>query len=179
MPDIITLDEAKPHLNIPPTEPVDDAEITAAISAVTFIVESKVGAVISRSVTESVVFCGKAQALTVGPVLSLTSVTNVASGQVVTGFTVTPGAVLRMTDDSPLPAGRHTVVYTAGRTTVPENIKWAAKEILRHLWKTQRGGGLPLQGSEDEGFAATGAGFLIPYRAQAALEPHEQSWGFA
>jgi hypothetical protein len=71
--------------------------------------------------------------------------------------------------------GSVTVTYTAGVATapadVPANIKLAVRIILAHLWQADHGGARPDFGEPDAGTVETPAGFAVPRRAYALLEP--------
>ena len=69
----------------------------------------------------------------------------------------------------------------ATTATVPANIKLAARLILAHLWQSDQQGFRPEFGSPDESSEQTPAGFAIPRRAYALLEPYAASslLGFA
>ena len=78
------------------------------------------------------------------PVISVTSVTSVWTGgpswttaQLVTDADA--GTVTIQYGAMPFYWGPWDVVYVAGRAVVPERYIHAAKELLRHLWDTQRG----------------------------------------
>jgi hypothetical protein len=63
-------------------------------------------------------------------------------------------------------------VHTVGRAIVPERYQHAAKELLRHLWDTQRGEleAGPLSASSGETFTTSaGWAFSIPNRVLEML----------
>ena len=62
------------------------------------------------------------------------------------------------------------VVYETGRTVVAERTIHAAKELLRHLWETQRGQlAAPILGGGETFTASTGMAFSIPNRVLEML----------
>lgn len=182
---LVSLADAKAELNIPATRTSDDAELRGFVAAATSVVEQYVGAVVRRSVTQVMASptWRTSVALSIAPVLSVQSLTLLLDGSApvdVTSLDIDADAgILRVTDGTAFPAGPWRITYTAGREQIPPNIRLAALIIIEHLWKTQRGsGGLPSMASE-QGYAQTGLGFAIPYRAMTLLEPDQQAWGFA
>lgn len=180
----LTLAEAKQGLNITRTD--SDDELAGWLVAATELVESVVGPLTARSVTEvHPASEGAAIYLRQTPVISVESIE-------------------RRWDSSPLwlPAdveveplsGRLTVnafyegsgawagwggvrvTYTAGRAQVPESIRKAIIIVLDHLWTTQRGWqsgapGLRGQLPAAEGGAPIPAGYALPNRAEQLIEP--------
>lgn len=180
--EIVTLAEVKAHLNKSTNS--DDTELLGFIDAADAVVESYVGPVITKTITErhlnrSVI------ALFAPPVLSLTSVTRVYTTG--TSWTVadldvelSTGIVSRA-DGLALYGGPWDVVYEAGRATVAGNIKTAAKIIVKHLWETQRGQmtKLPIGGGIDNVPVATGISYAVPRRALELLRPDNSAGGVA
>lgn len=172
---LISLAEAKAHLNITGTS--DDGELRNFLAAATELIESKVGPCVRRTVTSRVSESnGGSIVLPVYPVLSVTSVTSTAPG----GPTWTT-AQLDVDSDagivSVLPGTPGfwqppwDVVYPVGRQVIPERFLHADKELLRHLWETQRGAAPPsvLQG-EEVFTTSTGWSFTFPRRVLEAIE---------
>ena len=99
-------------------------------------------------------------------VISIQSVTIRATGTTVTTTgIVVDGTRIKYASGASLPYGDLTIAYTVGMTVVPSNIKYGALEILSQAWATQRNKEVPA--------------FLIPYRAEAWLMPHDRMDGFA
>lgn len=75
--------------------------------------------------------------------------------------------------------GRVKVVYTAGSTVVPADVRQAALVLVDHLWQTQRGGvgtlpvGLDL--TDETSAPAFGVGFTLPNRVRELLEPYTRT----
>jgi hypothetical protein len=181
-PGILSLSDAKAHLNIAST--AHDDEVRGWIEAVTAAVEVFTGPVVVRTVVEDHDACG---ALTLSlrqpPVLSLTTVSPVLTGgtaYTVGGLDASSSGIVRSLDGSRL-YGPLRVTYTAGRRIVPAAITAAAKIILQHLWRTQQGPGRPQRGLDD--FDVTepipGLGYAIPNRAVQMLEPYKLPPGVA
>jgi hypothetical protein len=111
---------------------------------VTDLIEGEIGAVIPRTVTETVDIW-RDTFMVRQPIISLTSLTAVRTGGVgllAADYQVTStGKVVRkdgawLTDAQ---WGTYTVVYQAGRTTISPRIMQAARVLLQHLWTNQRG----------------------------------------
>lgn len=171
---IFSKNEMKLHLNITSTS--EDAELEDFMMAATEMIEGKVGICVPRQVTDRVEEGRHRLLLENKPVLSVASVTSVWPGG-----PSWPGdqldwdesaGIVNLLSMFPFYWGPWDVVYTPGRQQLPENIIYAGKEQLRHMWTTQRGSMPPalLQG-EEEFTATTGFTFTIPRRVLEALEP--------
>lgn len=176
---LFSLADAKLHLDI--TTTTNDEELRTWIGATTRVVELKAGACVPTSYSWRVKD-GPCWWLPKRPVLSLTSVTAVLTGgtAVATAELVLDaefGKVERL-DGRWHTGGPWTLVYKAGRATVPENIRGAAKVILKHLWETQRGGQAGFSMGPDD-VMIPGFPWAVPKRAVELLEADMQMWGFA
>lgn len=168
---LVTLDEAKAHLNL--SGSAEDAELLGMVEAVTAPIERIVGAVLPATYTERHDGGGAAIALLHPPVLSVTSVT-LADGTVLTAddyeVDAIPAVLTRVSAGSVLrwERGRISVVYLAGMSSVPANVRLAALITVQHMWRTQRG-------SRDQRFTGgeetwnPGMGFSLPRRALELL----------
>ena len=172
---IVSLDDAKKHLDIPLTDTDDDEEILDWLAAITPVIEDMAGACVPRTVVEYQ-DAARILRLNVTPVISITSIAPYLSA----GSTYTSGMV-RVTEDGRVLLlsglrflnGPFEITYRAGRVPMPANIIQAVKIILTHLWETQRGAsGLPLQGGDDVTIIP-GLGFAIPNRALQLLKPND------
>ena len=179
----ISLDEVKAQANI--TSGTSDDELELIRGAAQDAVEGIVGPVRWTTITQNVArqplsqrewdygYGGVRVALNTTPVVSVTSLQS--SGVDVTYTAdLTTGILSDIYTVAPL-----TVTYVAGRTVVPDAIRYAALIIAEHLWETQRGASpSPLQ--EDFGSEpAFGRGFGIPNRAVDLLQPYALLPGFA
>lgn len=189
-PWIISLADAKAHLNIGSSTTTHDEELRGWIEAVTHLVEQFTGICPRGTVVEDhdVQPSGvRVLALRRTPVISLTSAAAILTGG--TSYTVadldvdTRMGIVRRKDGGRL-YGPLRMTYVAGRSVIPANITAAARIILQHLWRTQYGAsrGLPgIGGGED--FAVTepipGLGYAVPNRALQLLEPHRLPPGVA
>jgi hypothetical protein len=173
---VLTLTAAKEHLNI--TVATYDAELQATIDAAEGIIGQEVGPLTPTAVTDRVWSNGYQIMLRTTPVISLTSVTSVYATQTadVASLFVSPAGVVTWgTGRYYFFGGYYDVTYQAGRSTVPDALLFAVKELVRHLWTTQQGGGVR-PGSAPQ---STTPGFLIPNMVREAMEPYVQDFGFA
>ena len=181
-PSIISLADAKKHLNIPATRTTDDDEILAWVQAITAVVENRVGPVVPRTVVERVE-SGYVLQLRKAPVLSVTSINTWLNSGTVYGvlnlrIDADTGVVENM-NGYPFTGGPFEVTYRAGRIVTPANVLQAVKIILKHLWETQRGAsGLPLDNiAGDESVVINGFGYAVPNRALELLQPDDDGPG--
>lgn len=171
----LSLDEAMKHLNITSDDNAD--ELQDVIDAAEAVIARKVGPLSATATTSRVEGCGRmALALPVVPVISLTSVTP-TGGTAVTladlNVSVRSGVVTGNVVPFCFFADTYTVVYQAGRASVPDDLLYGIKEMVRHMWRSQRGGSRR-PGSEEQ---PQTPGFLIPFEVQAVIAPYEL--GFA
>jgi hypothetical protein len=173
----LVLEDVKTHLNI--TTNGYDAELTAIIAAAEAAIAQRVGPLEVTTVTARVDGSSGVLVLPIWPVISLTSITD-SYGMVLTlgslAYASDTGLVTYANYGGSFTADYYTVVYQAGRTTVPPDLLLAAKELVRHLWESQRSSAR-LPGTEGP-MAVPGAAYLMPYRVKGLLEPHEHA-GFA
>jgi hypothetical protein len=186
-PAILSLRDAKQHLNLSLTSTTEDDEVRFWNNATTTAVEYFIGPVVARTVIEDHdVGTVTALVLRRPPVLELLTVAPLRDG----GSSYDPDrlnidsavGIVSRTDGGVL-RGPLRTTYRAGRLIVTENISGAAGIILQHLWATQRptrSGGLP--GARDD-FIVTepipGLGYAIPNRAVQMLNPDDQGPGLA
>lgn len=141
---IVSLADAKAHLNLPASSTTNDEELRGWIEACTEVVEELAGeVVVRRTVVEARTFDHVTArfALHAVPVISLTSITDLNGSATWTagGFHVDPGTgvVSMLTSGSPL-HGLVQLTYVAGYQIIPATYTRAALMVLRHLWSTQR-----------------------------------------
>lgn len=135
---LLDLDAAKAHLNI--TGDSQDDEVQAFVDAAESRLVELVGPLEPARRTERITG-GRVLILKRAPAASLTSVTDafgtaldVADLHLEQG----PGLVT-YSDGRGFGSRWYDVVYTEGRGDAPAHLLLAVKELLRHLWKTQRG----------------------------------------
>lgn len=136
---VLDLPDAKAHLNI--TSTTHDAELPLFIAAAEAAVAKRVGPLEPTEVTERVRGGCAALSLSTLPVLEVTEVTDAGGGTVdVADLYVSDGLVVRE-DGGGFASRWYDVTYSAGRAVdaLPADLLQAVKELLRHLWRTQRG----------------------------------------
>lgn len=179
-PSLLSLADAKAHLNL--TSSTHDDELRGYLEAATEIVESYIGPVVRRSHTARV--CGGRTAIPLPHtrVLEVTAVTLVLDGSspvTLADLAVNEAAgIVSYKSGSSLPSGEMDFTYTVGRPYVKANWTLAAKIIVKHNWETQLGNLPSIQG-DSQGYVVSGAGYLVPFRAVALLQPDQVPAGFA
>lgn len=175
----LSLSDAKQHLNIDVA--TYDTELTAMISAAEAMIAKRCGPLASTAKTVVVDGRGYSLLLPTTPVVSLTSVTDNTGATVsVSDLTVLPPGVVQYTSGPAyFPGWWYTVVYNAGRSTVPDDLLLADKELVRHLWTSQRGGASrPGQGGGTDQVTFAAQVGSLPTRVLELIAPHVQP-GFA
>lgn len=187
-PAFVGLAEVKAQLNIPATTTTDDEELRGFILSASAVVESIVGTVARRTITEK--YSGTRQtaiALRRAPVISVGSVTE-------NGVTLTPDVDYSVSDAGLLSriyaqwyprtwrAGSNNIVvtYTAGRSDIPPNIIDATKELIRVNWRPQTGGNYSVfSGGRQDDMGQLSfnelrpMGFFIPNAVMQRLTPQQ------
>lgn len=176
---ILSLQDAREHLNMEAGATVDDEELRLFIESATAAVEKYTHEVIARRTITQVreVAWGAQIALGVRPVLSVTSV---ESTDGLTSYDpdnldldATSGVLSVRTGG--LLHGRVVVTFVAGYEVIPANYILAAQIIVGHLWETQRmptmGRSAPGFGGEEQPWTAEGvrSGYALPNRAVELL----------
>lgn len=181
---ILSLAEAKEHLNIPTTTTTWDEELRTHIEAVTGYIENKVGPVVRRTVSEVVPYvCGTEYDTLKRRVLSVTSIVVLRDGSTPVNLANididADQGTLRLKDGTWFPNEPWRLTYVVGRPIVPANITLAAKELLKYTWESQRGMGssAPLVATSPAELLAYGVN--VPPRALALLDGPTDRTGFA
>lgn len=177
---VVSVPEVKTHLNL--TVATHDVELQTFIDSAEGAISERVGPLAPTATTARVRGGGAALVLPVSPAVSLTSVTPADS----TALTLadlhldTGAGLVTYNSGSAFSARYYTVVYSAGRATSPADLKLAVKELVRHLWATQRGTTARPGSRESESASNTlpGAAYAFPFRVEQLIAPHEQP-GFA
>lgn len=184
MTSFISLQDAKDQLNI--TGDGSNSELQDYIDAACDEVEAWCGAVATRTVTgEFVDLMGRTifnELTTAGtrefvlrwrPVQSIEAISSAILSGVTyapTDFVIdTPTGIVRRKDGGTI-FGPLVVDYIAGYTTTPPWARMAAKIIVQHLWKTQRGSNRP--GSQVDAGTTQGYGYAVPNAAVELMEAH-------
>lgn len=177
---VVALAEVKTHLNL--TVSTHDGEVQAFIDAAEAAIGERVGPLGTAAHEARVRGGGSTLVLPIAPAVSLTSVTPADS----TALTLSD---LHLDEETALvtyevggtfSARHYDVAYEAGRATCPADLKLAVKELVRHLWTTQRGATARPGSRESEAASNTlpGAAYVFPFRVEQLIAPHEQP-GFA
>lgn len=178
-----TLDlyDAKTWLNI--SESSDEDKIQATIDAAETAIGARVGPLASTTVTRRVRSCDGSLVLPVMPAASLTSVTYVGGSVVTLGdiyLDTAIGVATYSQQTRGFVPGLYTVVYTAGYAALPggtpDDLLLAVKELVRHLWRTQRGSGTARPGTvapETLANTLTAGAYIFPIRVEQLIAPYQ------
>lgn len=172
---VLLLADAKAYLNI--ASSTSDAELQTFIDAAEAAIGARCGSLAPAVRTSRVAGNGSTTLLLpTCPVASLTAVTPSEGAAVIMGdlHLNTDSGVVTRNDGTGFAARYYDVTYSAGLTSVPGDLLLAVKELVRHLWETQRGAGVR-PGSQPE---APGASYAFPYRVRELIAPFETP-GFA
>lgn len=170
----VSVAEAQTHLKM--SEGVSEVEVAAFIDAAEAAIAEVVGPLEAESTTSLVRGGGRALVLPVAPVISVTSVTPYDGTALVLGdmsIDLRSGLIENLTGTR-FADQLHTVVYSAGRASLPADLRLAVLELVRHYWQTQRGGtGRPGRDAA-EGYSNTipGAAYSMPFRVSELIAPH-------
>lgn len=170
---VLDLTAAKEYLNI--TVTTSDTALTGIIAAAEAAIAERCGPLEPTTVTARVDHLGGDIALSRLPVLSLTTVTPVGGSALdLTNVYVDASGVV-----TGIAAGMYTIAYQTGRQTCPADLLLAVKELVRHLWSTQRGPTQrPGSAPSDTSGSVPGAAYMMPNRVAEMIAPHVQI-GFA
>lgn len=166
----LSLDEAKAHLNI--SVDTYDEELSDVISAAEAAIIARIGPLEVTTVTARVKGGGRGTLiLPTVPAVSLISVASREGTSLDTGTLLLDGAAGTIecaASCSWFGSVAYDVTYEAGYDDVPADLLFAVKELVRHLWTTQRGG------STRPGSAPTEStpGYFMPNRVMELLEPY-------
>lgn len=88
--------------------------------------------------------------------------------------------LLAANDGSWFAARWYDITYDHGRTTCPPDLLLAVKELVRHLWESQRGGTRRPGSTVSDATSNTipGAAYMMPFRVSELIAPHLQ-WSVA
>ena len=182
---IVSLEDAKYHLNIPSTDVTQDAELARMIDAAADLCEQYVGVVLGRRTYTSELYDGNTEELRLRnpKAISITSVYENGALLASTAYVLDPtGQRLYRVGSGTLYATNSygywsggmnniSVTYVAGFTNPPAAAKQGVLEVIRHLWQTQRGSmsvmGRNLAGDE----TYTTPTYSLPRRAMELLDP--------
>jgi hypothetical protein len=174
---VVLLADVKTHLNI--TDVTYDAELQSMIDSAEATIVRKCGPLAPTATTRRV-YGGSFLIVEITPAISLTSVTPATASPIsVSLLHLEPTGIITYNSGQMFTDRYYDVAYSAGRTTCPADLALAVKELVRHLWDTQRG---PTRrpGSESSQSAVLtqrqpGAGYLLPFRVLELIAPHLQN----
>ncbi|NUR81001.1 MAG: hypothetical protein HOQ21_11220 [Dermatophilaceae bacterium] len=177
---VLTLAAAKSHLNI--TTTTDDAELQSVIDAAEAAIAYRCGPLAPTSQTVRLSGGGPSLILPTAPVVSVESVTPVGGTALSMAdmFVNKDAGTVSLALGGTFGAGQYDVSFTAGRSSVPADLLLAIKELVRHLWSTQRGNAPGAQTAlpEDAAAAFGGGGFTGGplSTVEQLIAPYEQVW---
>lgn len=148
---IVQLDEVKDHLDI--TTDANDAELLTFIASVTPVVEDYVGDIQSKTYSERH-RAGDYFDLRHGPATAVLSIADYLTDAILwypISVKLDPelGRIYPKDGVTFSLARAYSVNYQTGRSVVSDNVRMAAKMIVAHNWKTQRGALVRFPGSDD------------------------------
>lgn len=182
---IVSLEDAKTHLNIPSTDTDYDDELMRFIDVASDLCESYVGQILGRKTFTNELYDGNNEFIRIRnpKVISITSVYEngalLNSGQYVMDYTgqrlyrIGSGTLYATNSYGYWSGGMNniSITYIAGYVNPPAAVRQGVLETLRHLWQTQRGAssvlGRQLQG--DEMYSTPT--YSLPRRAMELLDP--------
>lgn len=172
---VLTLPEVKTHLGIDAAVATFNTELTTFIARAESAISRPVGPLAPEEKTERVRGCDTVLYLSFPPIVSLTSVTAVDGVAVPAGqLTPTSGGRVEFTQAGSFPSRFYDVVYQSGWSTLPDDLKLAVLELVRHMFDTRRGGGAARTGSaqsERTSNTVPAAAYIFPWRVEQLLAP--------
>lgn len=170
---IISLDDARVALNMPLNTPQSTLEdLRLYCCAATPVIEDLVGPVLVRTVTQTVQK-GWSFAALYERAASLVSVVNADASVVPASsytFNQSTGLLTFFAPTSQVV----TITYTSGAAIIPQNVRLAAQELVRHLWQVKQ---RPQGPTPPEAY--TPSGFAVPKRVIELCKPSAKIGGFA
>lgn len=167
---------AKQHLNI--TVGTYDGELQAIIDSCEAAITKLVGPLVPTATTVQASGGSYCLSLSVTPALSLTSVTDNTGASVAIGdLWMTTSGIVEYTVSGTFPANWYTVVYQAGRTSLPADLRLAVLEMVRHKWSASQRGGTRRPGTAPSDALANtlpGSAYTFPTSVTELLAPHIQ-----
>ena len=170
---VVLLADVKTHLNL--TVTTHDTELQVFIDAAEAAIGERVGplAAVARTVR---VYPYPKHLRVPSPAATLTSVTDDAGVALTLAdlrLDSDPGLIYYL-DGRAFTRPWYDVAYTHGHNPAPADLKLAVKEMVRHLWETQRGGAQRPGSRPSETTANTvpGAAYTFPFRVSQLLAPH-------
>lgn len=169
---LVSVSEAKTHLNIPAATTTFDTELGTFVDVASALVEGYADRVFALT-TASQLFDGGGSVflLTVSPITAVTGVTVDGTALAAGDFdTDIAKGIVKTVSPTREGTANVSIGYTAGSGTIPALAKHATLETVRHLWQTQRGSmgqRNPLNGDD----YTAGMSFSMPRRVMELLDP--------
>lgn len=139
---VVTLAEAKTHLDIATGTTTYDTEIQAFLNRAEGLIGKRVGPLEPTAKSERRPGYCTTLYLSHTPIVSVTSVTGIEGTTVdVNQLTTLSGGRLTFKQGGWFASRFYDVVYSAGYATLPDDLKEAVLEMVRDMWSTQLGGG--------------------------------------
>lgn len=184
-PSILSLADAKQHLQIDQSNTEDDNELRAWLTGITATIENyKNEVIVRRTVVEDHTFSlftwnfeSPRLRLWEIPVIQLVSLVSndfspTFTWDVVNNLQVENDTGIITVIQGPPISGNVTATYIAGMSIVPYNYLAGAKIALQHAWETRRGvGGLGGAVGPEELHIAVGHAYVLPKKAIEMLGP--------
>lgn len=190
---IVSLTEAKEHLNKSRLVVTDDEELRNFIDMTTVVLEGIKGPIIPRTITEYHNGGCRGIFLRYRPVISITSVQEVVSQGDVRTLTAEPDLGIGATENQytiDLPRGRILrrdtgfnsyfasgsrnvkIIYKVGLQPLEANVRMAALELLTHFWRASqlsRGGTRPRDNRDAETDVSLVTSYGVPTRIRQLM----------
>lgn len=142
------------------------------IAAATPVIEDIVGTVVPKTFTQVIPKGWNFAALYERPVNAITSIVYPDATTITEYDLRSESGMLYLSANTTAAA---TVTYTAGVTQVPQNVRLATRELVRHWWQqgmqAQHAGG-------GEGEVTTQMGYAVPRRVMELASPDSKPGGF-
>jgi len=179
---LITLADARASLGLTSTNTQYDTDIENYIMAATPVIENIAGDMIVR--TKTFYFNGGRPSVLIPQ--HINSVTSVKEwGMGITDYVVAldagvvyAGSIWIKRDF--LPGNQSVeVVCSVGLPVIPQNVKLATRELVRHWWQIGRQGTRPAIGQAESSQPEVSSGFAVPRRVIELLQATPRMAGFA
>jgi hypothetical protein len=173
---IIGLADARAALNVASSSRVNDDDLRGYLVAAGVVIEHIVGTVLTRTIVESHDGYGRMGiALNEMPTAITTVVENGTTLAATDYYLDTAGVLWRGAHPGGgtwSGIGRTVVTYTAGSSTVPQNVILAAGHLIRHWWNQTQQSYRPYMGATmDEPVGVMVAGYAVPNFVVDLLAP--------
>jgi len=181
---VLPLQDAMDALNIAQSNTDYDIEIAIMVASIEEILTQITGGPLFTETISERVKVGhgyRSLVLRQRPVVSVTSITDIASGTALISSDLdidTNSGVVRRKLELPFwsRGPYYQVVYKAGwGTSLPAAFNLAARIVLQHLWEVQQGPGQrPMMGGGDvtRVYRDTGVGYAVPNRVLELMAPY-------